>query len=203
MNCNFCLKKNVCSRCSKCKVSFYCNEVCQKSDWSEHKVKCNQVENNSTKKIVLVNGTKTSQLKIDEKEYLNFNECIVPKMLGVNIKYKKWKKNKIKPPREIALFLMIDPKTGLADPEWLIECGIVAFGLDNGDLTEELFWDVYSYIFHLMDFYTEPTWNFETICSLKLNPLAFRIYQEEEHEIQKKYINNKTIDLNLLHLNEL
>jgi len=48
-----------------------------------------------------------------------------------------------------------------------------------------------------MDFNTEPSWNFETIWSLKLNPLAFRIYQEEEHEIQKKYVNNKTIDFNL------
>lgn len=41
--CNFCHKKEnnmTLLRCSKCKLVFYCDEVCQKMDWNEHKLYC-------------------------------------------------------------------------------------------------------------------------------------------------------------------
>jgi hypothetical protein len=41
--CNFCHKKDndmLLSRCAKCKLVFYCSELCQKMDWNEHKTYC-------------------------------------------------------------------------------------------------------------------------------------------------------------------
>ena len=201
MRCSQCHQFEVLFRCSRCKITYYCNIDCQKLNWPLHKSTCFARETLST--IVLVNGVKTSLLKINKKEISKFSFCDVPKLLGIEIMYKRWAKNLSKPSREIALFLMIDPKTGLADPEWQMECGIVAFGLLNGDLSEQIFWDVYSYIFFLMDFYSNTEFNYDVFKKTKLNPLSFQIYQREEREAQANYRKSKKLDFNILQINEI
>lgn len=43
--CNYCDKLlEKINRCSRCKLSFYCNRTCQKKDWKKHKVVCNNTE---------------------------------------------------------------------------------------------------------------------------------------------------------------
>ena len=203
MSCNYCFKKHSGLRCSQCKITYYCDANCQKADWLSHKINCTKTKINSLKSIVLVSGTTTNLIKISEDDFKQFNDCQVPKMLGFHVMYKRWARNNVKPLREIALFLMIDPKTGLADPEWNMECGVVAFALKHSDITEQLFWDIYSYIFHLMDFYSNPKYCYADIHLLKLNNKAFSLYQTQEHNIQKKYENDKLIQMDFLILNEI
>lgn len=43
--CNKCFRKDNCSQlraCSKCQLTFYCNETCQTADWTSHKTWCCQ-----------------------------------------------------------------------------------------------------------------------------------------------------------------
>lgn len=42
--CAFCKKytKNKMLRCSRCKINYYCDQNCQKSDWNKHKIRCRQ-----------------------------------------------------------------------------------------------------------------------------------------------------------------
>ena len=67
-------------------------------------------------------------------------------------------------------------------------CGVVAFARsDNRDFTEQLFWDVYSYCFHLMDYYGEDNFDYAHFRKTKLIPQSFLRYQREEHRIQADY----------------
>ena len=74
---------------------------------------------------------------------------------------------------------------------------------EHGNITEQLFWDTYSYIFHLMDFYSHPKYLYADINDLKLNKSAFSVYQREEHNIQKMYEKDKLINMDLLISNEI
>lgn len=40
--CAFCKDHiiNDLKKCSRCKITYYCNQNCQKSDWSKHKINC-------------------------------------------------------------------------------------------------------------------------------------------------------------------
>lgn len=38
--CYYCHKPNAMSRCSRCRLTYYCGVACQKADWKEHKKHC-------------------------------------------------------------------------------------------------------------------------------------------------------------------
>ena len=40
MICGFCQKECELLKCSRCKEVYYCDVVCQKADWKEHKKSC-------------------------------------------------------------------------------------------------------------------------------------------------------------------
>jgi hypothetical protein len=93
-----------------------------------------------------------------------------------------------RPNREVAIFMMVEPVTGLAAPKWQTGCGIVAFAReDKSNFTVDLFWDLYSYIYHLMDFYGEDDFNYQRFKKERLNEKAFKYYQKQEHQIQENY----------------
>jgi hypothetical protein len=207
-NCGNCGNADAKFRCSRCKKNSYCNANCQKVDWVTHKIKCSAAQDTvkademkqqvvqpvlghpidseiPKRKIVIVDGTKATQEIIPADQIDDsWGECIVPKMIGLQIKYKRWRTHTKKPDREVAIFLMVEPVSGLAAPEWQIGCGVVAFALENSDFSVQLFWDVYSYIFHLMDYYGENNFNYARFRKNQLNAQAFHEYQEEEHRIQ-------------------
>ena len=86
---------------------------------------------------------------------------------------------------------MVDPESGLAAPKWQIQVGIVQFArCDAQDFSVDLFWDVYSYIFHLMDYYGCENFNYARFRSQSLIPNAFKKYQAQEHQIQRQYREN-------------
>jgi len=107
----------------------------------------------------------------------------------VPLKVKRLKRHQSKKPnREVAIFLMVEPVSGLAAPKWQMGCGIVAFAReDKSDFTVDLFWDVYSYIYHLMAFYGDYEFNYQEFKNEKLNQKAFHYYQKQEHQIQEDY----------------
>ena len=155
----------------------------------------NEIEKESRKlerTIVLVDGMKATEIQIPTNEIDDsWGDCVVPKMLGLPIIYKRWRRNKVKPEREVAIFLLVEPVSGLAAPEWQKACGVVAFALKDADFSSNLFWDVYSYIYHLMDYYGEDDFNYERFRRNKLNAKSFHHYQEEEHRIQADFRANQ------------
>lgn len=155
----------------------------------------NEIEKESRKlerRIVIVNGDQATEtmIKISDIDD-SWKDCIVPRMLGYPIKYKQWRKNPVKPDREVAIFLLVDPVSGLAEAKWQKECGVLAFALENTDFSSSLFWDIYSYIYHLMDYYGESNFNYERFKRSKLNQASFHVYQEDEHRIQAEFRNNQ------------
>ena len=40
--CDYCLKDHALLKCTKCKVVYYHDQICQKKHWSTHKLQCNQ-----------------------------------------------------------------------------------------------------------------------------------------------------------------
>jgi hypothetical protein len=83
---------------------------------------------------------------------------------------------------------MVDPISGLAAPKWQLQVGIVQFAkTDKTDFSVDLWWDVYSYILHLMDFYGDESFNYNRFKTKNLIPTAFRNYQAKEHQNQQNY----------------
>jgi hypothetical protein len=79
---------------------------------------------------------------------------------------------------------MVDPVSGYAAPKWQLSCGILAFAKsDKTNFSVDLFWDIYSYIYHLMDFYGDDDFNYKKFKKTHLIPAAFGQYQSEEHAI--------------------
>ena len=122
--------------CSCCKSVSYCTQSCQKT-------------------VVIVNGDKVSEEPLAFSQILNghWEKCTVPAMLGVPIQVMRLRAYNIVPYREIAVFMMVDPVTGFAPPEWSSNLGVLAFiRTDHKEFKMDLFWSLYSYIFGpLMD----------------------------------------------------
>ena len=146
------------------------------------------------RRIVIVEGSEATEETIPINEIdSTWKDCVVPRMIGVPVKYKRWRNSFERPiDREVGIFLLVDPVSGLAAPEYQIcGCGVLAFALEKQDFSVNLFWDLYSYIFHLMDYYGESNFNYESYRLAKLNSKSFYNYQEEEHQIQADFRKNQ------------
>ncbi|CAF0769184.1 unnamed protein product [Brachionus calyciflorus] len=188
--CATCSKENAKYRCGNCKKSWYCSQECQKADWKSHKPKCNY-DAEKLISLVIVKGEEVWEQKVPRVETDPTNgwiPCKITEMIGVPVMVKRWASYTQIPSSEKGIFLMVDPITGLAGPEWQQGCGIIAFARkDRTDMTVQLFWDLYSYIFHLMDYYTDDGFNYNQFRQRKLNYESFRVYQEEEHRLQEEF----------------
>lgn len=174
-NCNQCNKENASSQCGACKNVSYCSKECQRENWATHKQVCSFKKQIS---VVVVDGSKAEERTISIADYEKgeWEDCVVPGMLGVPIKVKRIKpRQTIKYDREVGIFLMVNPKTGLADTKWQQECGVLCFAMkDKSKLSAKMFWDLYSYIFNLMDHYGEDTFNYNRFSKKWLIPEKFK-----------------------------
>lgn len=216
-SCSNCNKENCTLRCSACKCVYYCSANCQKSDWSKHKPECQkkqkdvkpeevkpkeiapeeikpkEVKSKEVRQVTVVvaEGTLANEIKMPETELgldKGWKLCKVPALFGVPLMYKRLSYLKQKPANERSIFLLVEPKSGLADPEFQMQVGRMAFAkTDLSDFSSDLYWDVYSYCYHLMDFYGEDDFKFEQFKKRKLIPEAFRRYQAQEHSSQQQY----------------
>ena len=186
-SCSTCAKENARFRCGNCKSAWYCSKECQVSDWKSHKQLCNH-DSDKLISIVIVNGDEAFEQKVPRVELDPKNGwyvCPLTEMIGVPVMVKRWAPYQRRPDREVGIFLLADPVTGLAPHEWQNGCGIIAFARkDKTDMPVQLFWDVYSYTYHLMDYYGEDDFDYKSFKKNNLNYETFREYQLREHEIQ-------------------
>lgn len=192
LNCNNCQKENPKYKCSACKTVDYCSVECQKQHWSStHKTVCPY--SNRVVQTVIVDGMKAvnESVPVSVLKAYEWIKCEVPGMIGMPLMVRRCGYQPIRPNKEVAIFLMVDPQTGLADADWQQRVGIVQFVCsDFKDFSADLFWDIYSYIFTLMDCYGEPDFNYKQFEKKYLNNKSFKNYQEQEHEIQRQYQKN-------------
>ena len=138
MNCDNCDKENPSFRCSRCKESRYCSSECQRAHWKAHKLECQVLQNNNnnnpvncekptpgskstrdTIQVVVVQGDQVESRTFSKSEYEapGWEVCKVPTMCGVPLKVKRLYMTD-RHARDLAIFLMVDPVTGLADSKW-------------------------------------------------------------------------------------
>ena len=185
--CKKCDKDEAKFRCGSCKKITYCSKECQLVDWGSHKEDCTYVPKQLNEvNVVVVDGYDTRQEKMPLTELemdKGWDICEIPKMIGVPLMVKRLRDYEIRPSFEKAIFMMADPKTGLAAPKWQDGVGVVAFAkTDKTDLSIHLFWQLSSYIYELMDFYTEADFSYELYEKKHLNEDAFIDYMESEHD---------------------
>ena len=193
-SCNSCGQADSTKRCGACRKVYYCSEKCQKNDWKSHKPNCVNREE-KTIQVCLVDGDQVTENKISIKENeladrTIWHVCIVPGMLGVPLVVKRVGPSTQVFNREIAVFMMVDPVTGLAPSPWMSgghqKLGRLLFAFSDGkSLSSSLFWSVYSYIYDLMDYYSDGREDY--VQNNKLNPREFNKYREAEKRMQADY----------------
>lgn len=160
-NCAKCSRENASFRCGACRQANYCSRECQSGHWAEHKPTC---RSHQTVQVVVVDGaiTRDQRMSRVEMDRLSWEECPVPKMLGVGLKVARLRPSGERHSREVGIFMMVDPKDGLAPSRWQIgplqpSLGTLVFArTDCTDFTCELFWRLYDYIYGtLMDLYSD------------------------------------------------
>ncbi|RNA30194.1 ectomycorrhiza-upregulated zf-MYND domain-containing [Brachionus plicatilis] len=185
--CKACAQENARFRCGNCKSIWYCSKECQKTDWKNHKPNCNY-DAEKLISIVVVNGDEVFDQKVPKFEVDPTNgwiPCVITEMIGIPVMVKRWAPYTKQPHRELGIFYMVDPVSGLAGTEWQMGCGVIAFAqMNKTDFPVQLFWDLYSYIYTLMDYYGDENFDYEKFKKNQLNYKSFREYQIEEHKLQ-------------------
>lgn len=87
--CRYCFKSNDnMKKCSRCQWTYYCNEDCQRTHWSEHRLTCVEIDTNPYKNSdVIVRGISnnvTFQHTLYSVHYLNRKDS-KDKIICVNI----------------------------------------------------------------------------------------------------------------------
>lgn len=113
-----------------------------------------------------------------------WEECPVPKMLGVPLMAKAirpYRPPENFPSRQLAVFMMVEPHTGLAPVRWQLgphcNLGMIGFARKDGKpFTCKQWRALHGYIFDLMDAHSESEFEprkIQAIIRNKLNPNAF------------------------------
>lgn len=140
-------------------------------------------EGKKTIQMVFVNGEKVHTDRIDPEELINNPEwepCIVPERLGVPLKVKRYRHRlpDERIHRDVGLFMMVRPEDGLADMKWQQECGLLGFARSDGkDFTASLFWQLFDYIYTLMDYYGDT--NGASLAIRRMHPKNFADYSAQ------------------------
>ena len=90
--CNICRKENDSMlRCSGCKKVFYCNVLCQRKDWKNHKQECKKVVNQSEEQ------KETKKEEPLKESFNSISDFVGVDNVGVgnftNVVKGKWKQN--------------------------------------------------------------------------------------------------------------
>ena len=115
---------------------------------------------------------------IDKDFPRGWTQCPVPGLLGVPVVAKAHVKEYPAGRQlynQIGVYMLVDPYTGLAPPEWSsrADLGMLGFARTDGiPFTKDEFFKLYDYIFTLMDYYSEG--DAQSIVTKCLNPTAYR-----------------------------
>jgi len=193
MNCQNCLKQKASKICSKCNDGYYCSKECQRDHWILHKIKCTD----KTQEIIKVNGSKVIQTSFEKehlvKDKLLWEPCLMIHRLGIPlyVSFIKFECDLTDNSRKLGAFLILCPNSGLMSPthtHFLANnSGNLIFKrFDDVNFTVQLFFDLYSYVYSIIHYYSSDEKNW--LINNKLNKLNFEIYQAEEHKTQLNYI---------------
>jgi hypothetical protein len=133
-------------------------------------------------KIVIANGEKAEldEILADDLNNKDWERCLVPEMLGVPLKVKRFRHRYPNEniSRDLGIFLMVDPITGLADNKWQAECGKIGFARTDGqDFEYELYYELFDYIYTLMDHYGDRNGAAKAI--KRMTPAAFKQHADQ------------------------
>ena len=175
--------------CANCRNEFYCDISCQILNWDHHKKDCIGKDI----MLCLVDGEEVTEInyKLYNLKFINWVECKIPHRLEIPLVAKKVGPSGKSNERDLAVYFFADPVTGLAPLDWSsLECKklgkIVLTRKDYMNFNKQDFFDLYSFIYHLMDYYSDNL--IEVIQREKLNRKEFLIYKENENQYQKEYV---------------
>lgn len=133
-------------------------------------------------KIVIVYGDEAVEEKISKIELYSsgWYICPITEMIGDSVMVKHWwTPCQKKPPSETGLLLLVNPVTGIIPNEWQNDCGIFAFArTDRTDMSVQLFWQIYSYIKHLKEYYYDDIDEEIDFVNFKKNKLNYQSFRE-------------------------
>lgn len=152
--------------CGLCKETWYCGREHQVADWKSHKSNCQLEKSTPTghvrRTVVVLNGREASEEQLDvPADWSGWEQCPAPTLIGVPLMVKAIRPYPGQMPQsQMAVFMMIDPATGFAPPHWQLgpHCnkGMIGFARRDGSpFTTDDFYDLYDYIFSLMDIYPD------------------------------------------------
>ena len=203
--CNLC-SQTASKRCSACQIVNYCSAECQRKDWKDHKPNCfkkvetiKPIDDKSkmanTIKVCIVDGDKAidstiSTIDNNLSDRKIWYKCKAPTLIGIPLVVKRLGPSPQERKREVSVFLMIETSDGLAPMPWQSNAhqklGRLMFARTDGvDFDCEMFWSLYSYIFHLMDYYGNG--QDEYVANTMFTADEFYKYKSEEDKIQADY----------------
>ncbi len=102
---------------------------------------------------------------------------------------------KTKDRRQLATYMFIDPNTGLVSLNWLSffqhEIGILLFfRFDNQPFAKQNFYDLFSFSYTLMDWYSFGYNSY--ILNELLNKTEYNMFVEHENYYQKYFVKNSS-----------
>ncbi|KAJ7163742.1 hypothetical protein C8R46DRAFT_1101217 [Mycena filopes] len=152
--------------CSKCKNTPYCSQDCQKADWKSHKVTCSRPS--VVRGIVLGcqsdsrNGI-FNEIDLDATHPIHSQgtTCPLSAQVGLPIViYRHLRENPLSMRHDAGLdnqratYLMIDPESGFAPPEWQTCVGsVTVMRKDGRPLTRESIETIWMYHDHILDLF--------------------------------------------------
>ena len=176
-------------RCQACKIVYYCDKICQQKNWPEHKANCQY----KFIHICLVDGSNVQE-EIYQNYDINFNNwqnVELPSILDEPLKVKIFNKPKSDHNRNVAIYLLVNPNSGLAEKKWIDffknSIGILGFAYSSYKAFRKTdFWILYSYIYDLMDLYADN--KIQYIKENRLTKCSFIIHKKHVEQSDSDYI---------------
>ncbi|KAK7039541.1 MYND-type domain-containing protein [Favolaschia claudopus] len=154
-------------RCSRCKTTIYCSQDCQKADWKLHKTRCSPPLPEGTVRGIIMRCEGDPgffdevDLGPDHPIHTQGIVCPVSAQVGLPIViYRHLKENPLDMRRDPELdnqratYLMIDPESGFAPPEWQMCVGsVTVMRKDGKPLTRQSIETIWMYHDRLLDMF--------------------------------------------------
>ncbi|KAJ6588788.1 hypothetical protein B0H19DRAFT_922068 [Mycena capillaripes] len=172
--CSKCLKPDddqSFQRCSRCKATIYCSQDCQKADWKIHKILCLPLLPEGTVRGIVIPCDSDRRLRngifheidLDATHPIHTEGIVCPVSAKIGLPiviYRHLKENPLSMRRDPGLdnqkatYLMIDPESGFALPEWQMCVGsVTVMRKDGKPLTLESIETIWMYHDHLLDLF--------------------------------------------------
>ncbi|KAJ7481653.1 hypothetical protein FB451DRAFT_133796 [Mycena latifolia] len=171
MQCAKCSKEDdeTLQRCSRCKNTIYCSVDCQRADWKSHKPLCVPAPpEGSVRGMILgcesdITNYTFNEVDLDAAHPIHTQGIVCPVSAQVGLPLVIYRHLRADPSsmdrdpgldNQRATFLMIDPESGFAPPEWQMCVGSVTVMRQDGKpLTRQSIETIWMYHNRLLDLF--------------------------------------------------